>query len=260
MLITGGVLVAAAVWGLVIRTPPDARRQSNGDGYRQELPPEYHAPEFPPDAAYAELSSSVSRQSLAEAVASSFRQLGFGDEDVKSFNEGVFATTGLLSAGDVEQYLAYRFAYSCALKPSAAAVADRHHAGGRLPDIDDATWQSMSAAEKFKAVASDPESRNATVLSAASGAVRAGLGQRGSIPVGYRTQGLLSGFTPPSPDLFIVGADTEWSWVEIPVKLAVSDEAILRFEFVHDPAINAWLLQRAALLAPESVKLPWIVF
>ncbi len=81
-----------------------------------------------------------------------------------------------------------------------------------------------------------------------------------SIPVGYRVQGLKSAYSPPTPGLFMQGAETEWAWIEIPIKLDVTDEAILRFEYVFDPTVNAWLLQRTSMLAPESVKLPWLVF
>lgn len=254
----GIAVVALAAFGWhAARKPTDSRHDS---AQTRALRPEYQPPVYPHESAYADLAPSESRQNLAATVASSFRAWNLSENEARSINDGVAATIALLATGDTETYMAYRHAYACAIKGSAEAVADRHFRSGLIRDVSENQWIAMSAEEKFKAVASDPESRAAAILKAATGEVRTGLGQRGSIPQGYRAQGLMSGFAPPSPELFRVGADTEWAWAEFPVKIAATDRAILRFEFVRDPAVNAWLLQRAAILAPQSVRLPWLVF
>jgi len=260
VLIAIGIITTVAFWGLVIRPSTNAQSATESNSLPRILPPEYQTPEFPTAAEYSDLSFSETRRDLSEAVANGFEEWNLDAADRRTIREGVSATIGLLNAGDTEAYTAYRFAFNCTVKPSAAAVANRHFNAGRIPDIEESQWNEMSALDKFKAAASIPDSRDATILKAAAGHVQTGLGQRGSIPEGYRVQGLVSGFAPPSPDLFLVGADTEWAWAEIPIKIDAADEAILRFEFVRDPAVNAWLLQRASVLAPQSVKIPWIMF
>lgn len=254
----GIAIVALAAFGWHATRTPTASRQNPAQA--RALPPEFQPPLYPRNAEYVDLALGESRQNLAAIVASSFREWNLSENEARSINDGVSATIALLATGDTETYIAYRHAYACAIKGSAEAVADRHFRSGLVRDVRESDWIAMSAEEKFRVVASDPDGRAASILKAATGEVRTGLGQRGSIPQGYRAQGLMSGFAPPSPELFRVGADTEWAWAEFPVKIAATDKAILRFEFVRDPAVNAWLLQRASLLAPQSVKQPWLVF
>ncbi len=197
----------------------------------------------------------------AEATTSALADLGLTDEgELASVSDGVVAGLGLLGPGDIESYLAYWNAYGGTLSPAGEAVADQQFQIAGLPDIDQEQWESMEPEEKFAAIASRPDVRKASILKIDTSRVRVGEGPKSDIPEGYRVQGMRSAFHAPSPNLFTVGADTPWIWAEYPVKLLQTDKAYLRFEFAYDDSVGAWLLQRASLLAPASVKLPWIVF
>ena len=195
-----------------------------------------------------------------ESTTSALADLGLTEGELASISDGVVAGLGLLGPGDIESYLAYWNAYGGTLSPAGEAVADQQFQIAGLPDIDQEQWESMEPEEKFAAIASRPDVRKASILKIDTSRVRVGEGPKSDIPEGYRVQGMRSAFHAPSPNLFTVGADTPWIWAEYPVKLLQTDKAYLRFEFAYDDSVGAWLLQRASLLAPASVKLPWIVF
>lgn len=196
----------------------------------------------------------------AAATTTALADLGLTENELATVSDGVVAGLGLLGPGDIESYLAYWNAYGGTLSPAGEAVADQQFQIAGLPDIDQQQWASMGPLEKFAAIAGRPDVRGASILKIDTSRVRVGEGPKSDIPEGFRNQGMRSAFHAPSPDLFTVGADTPWIWAEYPVSILQSDDAILRFEFAYDSTVGAWLLQRASLLAPSSIRLPWIVF
>lgn len=254
------LVLLGAIGVLVLRSCSSAPKDGAAESSEIPIPEAFQPLDVPDDREYAVAGSESALQALAERIDSLMDRLLLPESADTSITDGAIASLGLLAKGDVEAYSAYRDALACSLGPTAEPLADQRFKAFGLPGIDQSAWDAMSTQQKFDAVAANPDHRNATILKCAPAHTKAGLGARSSLPKGYRIQGLLSAYRPATPNLLGMESQAQWSWVEIPVKLEATDEAILRFEYVHDPGVNAWILLRASLLAPESVKLPSIVF
>ena len=259
VLIVASVLAASAVGALVIRYMTSTHDDHAFVTSETPIPDAFLPLDVPEESAYVDAGSPEGLNTLAERIDSLIDGLALSDAADSSVSTGARATIDLLSTGDIESYTAYRGAFGCTLGTTAEPLANQQFKINGLADIDQATWDTMSPQMKFDAIAADPDQRNATILKLAPAHAKMGFGMRGSIPLGYRIQGMNSVYLPLTPDLIAEETESERAWVEIPVKLDVTDEALLRFEYVLDPGVNAWVLYRASLLAPELVKLPWIV-
>jgi hypothetical protein len=254
------LVLLGAIGVLVLRSCSAAPKDWAVESSEIPIPEAFQPLDVPDDREYADAGSESALQALAERIDSLMDGLLLPESADTSMTDGAVASLGLLATGDVEAYSAYRDAFACSLGPTAEPLANQRFKAHGLPDIDQKAWDAMSPQQKFDAVAANPDHRNATILKCAPAHAKAGLGERNSLPMGYRIQGLLSAYRPATPGLLGMETPAEWSWVEIPVKLEATDEAILRFEYVRDPGVNAWILVQASLLAPESAELAWIVF
>lgn len=233
---------------------------SEAEAKNTQIPEMFRPPTTPPDQDFFDAGDPDTADRLAQRMESMLHDFLPANSRGETITKGAIATLGLLASGDTQTYSTYRDAIDCSLGRTAEPLADSKYKAHGIQGITPGDWDMMSPKEKFDAVAASPDRRQARVLQIAPDQATGGLGQRGVIMQGYHVRGLNSAYALPSQGLLHPAAHAEWSWIEIPVKLEVTDEAILRFEFVRDPGVNAWILQRASLLAPKSVKLPSIVF
>jgi hypothetical protein len=144
--------------------------------------------------------------------------------------------------------------------PRAEAVADQQFNAHGLLGIDAQSWASLDQTEKFAAILSNPERRNAGIREINPDPFDIGIGWAPQLPKGHRIQGMRSAIDPPSTELLTAGADAEWLWIQYKVALSDIDDVILQVEFLYDTGVKAWLPQRAAYIAHADHRLPWIVF